>query len=32
MFSSAILAAAAISGIHPELTMFNDEGECGTGA
>ena len=32
MSMSLILAAAAISGIHPELTMFNDEGECGTGA
>ena len=32
MSMSLFLAAAAISGIHPELTMFNDEGECGTGA
>ena len=24
--------AASLSGIHPQLAMFNDEGECGTGA
>jgi hypothetical protein len=25
-------AAPSLSGIHPHLAMFNDEGECGTGA
>jgi hypothetical protein len=25
-------AAVSLSGIHPHLAMFNDEGECGTGA
>jgi hypothetical protein len=33
--SALLLPAAAqieISGIHPHLSMFNDEGECGTGA
>jgi hypothetical protein len=33
--ASAAFAAAEprhLSGIHPQLAMFNDEGECGTGA
>ncbi len=35
---SMLLASAAaaepiqLSGIYPSLAMFNDEGECGTGA
>ena len=28
----AIAAPKQISGIYPNLTMYNDEGECGTGA
>lgn len=34
-FSTATLSAAeprCVSGIYPHLAMFNDEGECGTGA
>ena len=39
-FSAALLAAArlgaadfeCVSGVYPHLAMFNDEGECGTGA
>jgi hypothetical protein len=34
-FASALFAAEdprQISGIYPHLAMFNDEGECGTGA
>ena len=37
MGAGALVAAEAgkhpfVSGIYPHLTMFNDEGECGTGA
>jgi len=35
LLAKLALAAPApfeISGIHPHLAMFNDEGECGTGA
>jgi hypothetical protein len=36
LITSAALAASAeprsVSGIYPHLAMFNDEGECGTGA
>ena len=28
----AAVAAPVVSGIHPHLAMFNEEGECGTGA
>jgi hypothetical protein len=38
-FAAAVIAASpllygapALSGIHPHLAMFNEEGECGTGA
>ena len=34
-FSASLLCAdepVQISGIYPSLAMFNDEGECGTGA
>lgn len=30
--AGSALAAPAVSGILPHLAMFNDEGECGTGA
>ncbi|MGL5016640.1 MAG: hypothetical protein ACRDBP_00780, partial [Luteolibacter sp.] len=33
LFSSPLLAESVqLSGIYPHLAMFNDEGECGTGA
>ena len=34
LIAAAPLCAASpsLSGIHPQLAMFNDEGECGTGA
>ena len=28
----ALLAATCVSGIYPDLVMYDDEGECGTGA
>jgi len=30
--SAAAVEPVCVSGIYPHLTMFNDEGECGTGA
>jgi len=34
LFASSVLAQQprSISGIYPSLAMFNNEGECGTGA
>ena len=32
MVCMCLFAALNISGIYPNLTMYNQEGECGTGA
>ncbi len=32
LVSAAVAEPIQLSGIYPSLTMFNDEGECGTGA
>ena len=31
-FTQEAASPLSVSGIYPHLTMFNDEGECGTGA